>query len=60
MIVGCVDPRVDPMDILKLDRGEGVVIRNVGGRINLALLETLTILRTVSKAAGQELARDGI
>ena len=55
MIVGCVDPRVDPMDILKLERGEAVVIRNVGGRINPALLETLTILRTVSKAAGQEL-----
>jgi len=55
MIVGCVDPRVDPIDILKLQRGEAVVIRNVGGRINPALLETLTILRTVSKAAGQEL-----
>ncbi len=55
MIIGCVDPRVDPMDILKLEPGEAVVIRNVGGRINPALLETLSILRSVARAAGQEL-----
>jgi carbonic anhydrase len=54
MVIGCVDPRVDPMDILKLKPGEAAVIRNVGGRINPALLETLALLRTVSKAAGQE------
>lgn len=54
MIIGCVDPRVDPMDVLKLKPGEAVVIRNVGGRINPALLETLAILRAVSRAAGQE------
>jgi carbonic anhydrase len=55
MIVSCVDPRVDPMDVLGLEPGEAVVIRNVGGRINPALLEIMTILRTVSHAAGQEI-----
>jgi carbonic anhydrase len=55
IIVGCVDPRVDPMDVLRLEPGEAVVIRNVGGRVNPALLETLAVLRAVSKAAGQEL-----
>ena len=55
MIIGCVDPRVDPMDILRLKPGEAAVIRNVGGRINPALLETLAILRSVSLAAGQEI-----
>jgi carbonic anhydrase len=54
MIIGCVDPRVDPMDIFQLKPGEAAIIRNVGGRINPALLETLAMLRTVSKAAGQE------
>ena len=54
LIIGCVDPRVDPMDILKLKPGEAAVIRNVGGRINPAMLETLGLLRAVSKAAGQE------
>lgn len=55
MIIGCVDPRVDPMDILKLKPSEAAIIRNVGGRINPALFETMAILSTVSKAAGQEI-----
>jgi carbonic anhydrase len=53
MIIGCVDPRVDPMDVLKLAPGETAVIRNVGGRVNPALLETMTLLGAVSRAAGQ-------
>lgn len=54
IIVGCVDPRVDPADIFELKPGEVAVIRNVGGRINKPLLETMAILRTVAKAAGKE------
>jgi carbonic anhydrase len=53
VIIGCVDGRVDPADIFELKPGEAVVIRNVGGRINMALLETMTILQTVSNAAGK-------
>jgi carbonic anhydrase len=53
MIIGCVDPRVDPMDVLGLEPGEAVVIRNVGGRVTPSLLETMTILRTVAQAAGK-------
>ncbi|MFK3796331.1 MULTISPECIES: carbonic anhydrase [unclassified Pseudomonas] len=54
MILGCVDPRVDPMDVLKLKPGEAAIIRNVGGRVNPALLETMAILRTVSQVGGNE------
>ncbi|GIL39671.1 carbonic anhydrase [Roseiterribacter gracilis] len=54
MIVGCVDPRVDPLDVLQLEPGETAIIRNVGGRVNPALLETMAILRTVSRVGGQE------
>lgn len=54
LIIGCVDPRVDPMDILKLEPGEAAIIRNVGGRVNPSLFETLKILSTVSKAGGVE------
>ncbi len=54
MIIGCVDPRVDPMDIFQLEPGEAAIIRNVGGRVNPALLETMAILRTVTRAAGGE------
>ncbi len=55
IILGCVDPRVDPMDILQLEPGEALVIRNIGGRINPALFETLDILRAVAGGAGQQL-----
>lgn len=52
MIIGCVDPRVDPMNVLKLEPGEAIVIRNVGGRVNPALLETMAILGAVSQSLG--------
>jgi carbonic anhydrase len=55
MIIGCVDPRVDPMDVLQLKPGEAVVVRNVGGRVTPALIETMTILRTVAQAAGKDM-----
>lgn len=54
IIVGCVDPRVDPVDVLGLEQGEAVVIRNVGGRVNKPLMEMLGILRVVAKANGKE------
>lgn len=57
-IIGCVDPRVDPMDVLRLDPGEAVVVRNVGGRVTPGLLETLTILGAVARAAGSDM-REG-
>jgi carbonic anhydrase len=57
MIIGCVDPRVDPMDVLKLEPGEAAIIRNVGGRVNPALFETLAVLRTVSRLGGSELGQ---
>jgi carbonic anhydrase len=55
IIIGCLDPRVDPMDILGLQPGEAAIIRNIGGRINSALLETLVLLSIVTRAAGQEM-----
>ena len=35
-VLGCVDSRVDPGDVLGLELGEGVVMRNIGGRITPA------------------------
>ena len=54
IIVGCVDPRVDPVEVLGLKQVEAAVIRNVGGRLNKPLMETLGILRVVAKVAGRE------
>lgn len=54
VIIGCVDPRVDPADIFGLKPGEAAVIRNVGGRINPATLQSMAIVRTVAVAEGKE------
>lgn len=50
MIVGCADPRVDPADVLGLELGDAAVIRNVGGRITPATLQTMAMLRLVASA----------
>ncbi|MER6080946.1 carbonic anhydrase [Streptomyces sp. NPDC001833] len=49
-VIGCVDPRVDPSDVLALRLGEAAVIRNVGGRVTPATLRTLGMLSKVVRA----------
>ena len=43
-VLGCVDSRVDPSDVLGLELGEGVVMRNIGGRITPAALRSWALL----------------
>jgi carbonic anhydrase len=50
MVIGCVDPRVDPGTVLGLANGEAAVLRNVGGRITPATLRTMAMLTKVSQA----------
>jgi carbonic anhydrase len=50
MVIGCVDPRVDPGHVLGLANGEAAIIRNVGGRITPATLRTLAMLSKVGQA----------
>jgi carbonic anhydrase len=50
MIICCADPRVDPAEVLDLDLGDAVVIRNIGGRITPATLQTMLMLRLVAGA----------
>jgi carbonic anhydrase len=52
MIIGCVDPRVDPAHVLGLSLGEAIVIRNVGGRITPATLETMEMLKRIAQVGG--------
>jgi len=54
MIIGCIDPRVDPVDIFQLEPGEAAIIRNVGGRIDMATLQTMAIVRSIAKANGKD------
>ena len=43
-VLGCVDSRVDPSDVLGLKLGEGVVMRNIGGRVTPAALRSWALL----------------
>jgi carbonic anhydrase len=54
IVVGCVDPRVDPAVVLGLELGEAVVIRNVGGRTTPAVLRTLAMLGIIARSHGAE------
>src|SRR5271170_6749936 len=59
MVVGCVDPRVDPGHVLGLNNGEAAIIRNVGGRITPATLRTMGMLGKVG-AANASTHRPGV
>jgi carbonic anhydrase len=52
MIIGCVDQRVDPAHVLGLGLGEAIVIRNIGGRITPATLQTMGMLGRIAQAEG--------
>ena len=55
IVVGCVDPRVDPEEVLGAAPGEVAVIRNVGGRITPEILLELEMLRAVTQSAGGDI-----
>ena len=48
MIIGCVDPA----HLLGLGLGEAVVVRNVGGRITPATLQTMEMLSKITQSEG--------
>ena len=54
-VLGCVDSRVDPSDVLGLDIGEAVVMRNIGGRVTPAVLRSWQLLAKLGQqgAGGQ-------
>ena len=44
VIVACLDHRVDPANILGLQLGDAVVIRNTGGRVTQAVIDDIAYL----------------
>jgi len=52
MLIGCVDPRVDPAAVLGIELGEAAVVRNVGGRVTPVTLKTMAMLGRVGQANG--------
>jgi carbonic anhydrase len=47
IIIGCADPRVDPVHLFGLAPGEAVALRNVGGRVTPATVQLLRMLLQV-------------
>jgi carbonic anhydrase len=52
IVLGCVDPRVDPAIVLGIQLGEAVVIRNIGGRVTPGVLRTLGLLALIARSYG--------
>ena len=57
LVIGCVDPRVDPSHVFGMDLGESAVLRNIGGRVTPGMLEQLALLRTLAQATTGDLRR---
>ena len=55
VIIACVDPRVEPFDLLGLHTGETAIIRNVGGRVTDNVVDSLRLLHSVAQKAGGRL-----
>jgi carbonic anhydrase len=50
LVIGCVDPRVDPAIVLGLELGDALVIRNIGGRFTPETFQTMAALRMIAQA----------
>jgi carbonic anhydrase len=49
LIVSCLDHRVDPANVLRLQLGDAFVIRNVGGRVTQAVISEIAFLSLLSE-----------
>ncbi|USW58794.1 Putative carbonic anhydrase [Septoria linicola] len=46
--VSCSDARVEPTDFLKLQKGEAIIIRDAGARIDEGVFRSLSVMGTVA------------
>jgi carbonic anhydrase len=44
LVLTCLDPRVDPAQVLGLDLGDAMVVRNVGGRVTREVIENVAFV----------------
>jgi carbonic anhydrase len=51
VIIGCADMRVDPVEVLGIEPGDAVVMRNIGGRVTPGLLEEFGLLGRIGEVA---------
>jgi carbonic anhydrase len=59
LIVTCLDHRVDPAIVLRLQLGDAPVIRNAGGRVTQAVIDDITYLAFLAEQLfGGQIAAD--
>jgi len=49
LIVSCLDHRVDPAIVLRLQLGDAFIIRNVGGRVTQAVISDIAFIALLSE-----------
>jgi carbonic anhydrase len=52
LVLTCADHRVDPAHVLGLELGEAVIVRNAGGRVTPAFIQSLAVLAVVAAVEG--------
>jgi carbonic anhydrase len=52
IVIGCADPRVDPAEILGLELGDALIIRNIGGRFTPDTFQMMAAMRMIAQAEG--------
>src|SRR5260370_40626355 len=52
LVVTCLDHRVDPAIVLRLQLGDAPVIRNAGGRVTPAVIDDIAFLAFLAEQLG--------
>jgi carbonic anhydrase len=48
-VITCLDPRVDPAHFLGLSLGDGIVVRNVGGRVTPEVINDVAFIAQIAE-----------
>jgi carbonic anhydrase len=48
-VITCLDPRVDPAHFLGLELSDGIVVRNVGGRVTPAVINDVAFIAQIAE-----------
>lgn len=54
LVLTCLDPRVDPAQILRLDLGDAIVVRNGGGRVTPEVINNVALVGLLAANAVPE------
>ena len=54
LVITCLDPRVDPADVLGLNLGDAMVVRNGGGRVTPEVIENVAFVGQLAESAVPE------